>query len=489
MISKNLLKSSFIYTFIGALPLASAFFLLPFYTNYLSKNDYGLLALYISFTTFVQIIINFGLDTYIGITYFDNKDQKDKLRTQIGAIAAYLLILGIIFTILISVFGNSFFTLIFETDEMHFYPFGLMSVVTAFFNSYFKTYTNLLINQKRPERFFWLNSANFVMTIGFSLSGILMYPFSLNGPIWGRFLSGVGIFIISLYCFQKEFGLRLEFGNTLRKALSFSLPVVIFFVLQWIVGNNYPYLLDHLMTPEDIALFDFAVKCTLLVEFALNGLSSTIMPYVFELIKDKDLRSSTPELNKYFSSFTALSLIGIPFFILIIPLVLPLFQIQADYFEAFIFIAVLGIGFVSRGLYNYFLAPIYFYKHTRVLPKVYLITAIVQITLSIVFIKMWGLWGLTWSMLISKVLQNAFLFLEAKRFFKFSFNTTKLIWLPLVNIIMICACEAFFSYETLHWKHTLQFFLSFITVFAIYRNEINSFGQFLFKKLRYRKVS
>lgn len=481
MISKNLLKSSFIYTFIGALPLASAFFLLPFYTHYLSKSDFGILALYISFTAFVQIIINFGLDTYIGISYIEHKDQREKLRIQIGSISAYLLIFGIILTLLFVTVGNSLFKLIFETDGMKFFPYGLMCVLTAFFNSYFKTYTNLLINQKRPVSFFWLNSANFVMTIGFSLTGLLMLPFSLNGPMWGRLLSGAGIFILALAGFQKEFGLQIKFGNTLRKAIAFSAPVLIFFILQWFVTNNYPYLLDHLMTTEDIAIFDFAVKCTLLIEFALNGLSQTIMPYVFELIKNKELRASTPELNKYFSSFTAVSLLGIPFFILIIPVVLPLFQIEASYFEAFAFLGILGISFVSRALYNYFLAPIYYYKHTKVLPRVYLFTAIIQISLSIFMIKTMGLWGLVWATLITKVLQNIFLFIEARHFFEFRFNKLKMIYLPFLVILIISASEFIFSNQPLILKHLVQFLFSTTLVLLAYRKEVISFSFYLLK--------
>lgn len=484
MISKNLLKSSFIYTFIGALPLASAFFLLPFYTNYLTKSEYGLLALYISFTAFIQIVVNFGLDTYIGILYFENKDKNEKLKIHIGTIAAYLLVIGLIIVLVFTFTGEFLFKLIFKTEGMHFFPFGMMAIITAFFNSYFKTYTNLLINQKRPIRFFWLNSINFIFTIVISLVGLFLFPFSLVGPMWGRFLSGLVIFLVALYCFHKEFGLKLKLGAFVLNAFSFSFPVLLFFLLQWIVGNSYPYLLDHLMTSEDLAIFDFAVKCTLLVEFALNGLSSTIMPYVFDLIREKDLKGSTPELNKYFSSFTALTLLGIPLFTLLIPLVLPLFRIQNDYFEAFVFLSVLSIGFISRGLYNYFLAPIYYYKRTKVLPKIYLYTSILQIILSIIFIRIWGLWGLVWSTLLIKILQNIFLYLEAKRIFSFHFNRLKMVYLPILVIIIVSLSEYFFVGYSLFWKHITQLLFSTFLVLSVYRHEVFNLGTLFVKRLR-----
>ena len=98
MISKNLIKSSFIYTVIGALPLLSAFFLLIFYTNYLTTVDYGALVIYISFTGFIQILINFGLDTFIGVSYFDSRRDRTLLKSKIGTITGYLLIWGLFVT-------------------------------------------------------------------------------------------------------------------------------------------------------------------------------------------------------------------------------------------------------------------------------------------------------------------------------------------------------------------------------------------------------
>ena len=54
MISKKFLQSSLLYTIAGAMPLASGFVLLFFYLNYLTVEQFGLLALYIAFTAFIQ---------------------------------------------------------------------------------------------------------------------------------------------------------------------------------------------------------------------------------------------------------------------------------------------------------------------------------------------------------------------------------------------------------------------------------------------------
>jgi O-antigen/teichoic acid export membrane protein len=473
MISKNLIKSSVIYTIIGALPLMSAFFLLIFYTNYLTTSDYGALVIYISFTGFIQILINLGLDAFIGVSYFESKHDKALLKSRIGAITGYLLIWGLFIAAVFSVLGENLFKLIFQGKDIFFYPYGLMAVVTAFCNSYFKTYTNLLINQERPLRFAIVNMANFIMTIAFSLTGLFMYPFTLIGPLWGRLLSGIGIFIIAFISFAKESSIRIRLGEELKQTLNFSLPVLIFFLISWSISNIYPFIMKYFMTLQDVAIFGLAIQFTLLVEFVLSGMSSSVSPKVYGLIKDKQLTGSTPELNKYFSGFNAFALLVIPASTFFIPLFLPLL-ISKDYEASFIFLSILNIGFASRGLYNYFLTPIYLFRKTRVLPKIYLITAAVQIVISIIMIKHYGIWGAVAANLITKVVQNFFLYLASRKFFNYRFNLFKFIWLPLGVTIVIIFSEYYITLHNLHLVRLLQMLFTYLLVYIFYRNEIKA---------------
>jgi O-antigen/teichoic acid export membrane protein len=487
MISKNLIKSSLIYTIIGALPLVSAFLLLIFYTNYLTTADYGAFVIYISFTGFVQILINMGLDAYIGVSYFENKNEKATLRSKIGIITGYLLIWGLIITAIFSLLGENLFTLIFQGKDIFFYPFGLMAVITAFFNSFFKTYTNLLINQEKPMRFAIVNMANFIMTIAFSLTGLFLYPYTLIGPMWGRLLSGVGIFIIAFISLSKESAIRIKLGEELKQTLRFAMPVLVFFLISWSISNIYPFIMKYFMTLQDVAIFGLAIQFTLLGEFVLNGMSSSVSPKVYGLIIDKQLTASTPELNKYFSGFNAFALVIIPASTFFIPLILPLL-ISKDYEASFIFLSALNIGFASRGLYNYFLTPIYILKKTKVLPKIYLATAFLQIVISIVLIKHFGIWGAVAANLITKIIQNLFLFLAARKYFTFSFNTFKFVWLPLIITLTIICSEYFVSTHNLHIIRLLQMTFSYLLVYIFYRNEIVALLKDLYGKFNFRKA-
>jgi O-antigen/teichoic acid export membrane protein len=471
MISKKFISSSFIYAVIGSLPMASAFILLLFFTNHLSTNDYGLLAIYYSITLLVQIVVNFAMDTSIGVHYFEFRDDPAKLRKYIGTIAGSLIMIGIVFTLLSLMGGNFLFSKIFPANDIKFYPYGFISILTGIFNSLFKTYTNLLINQGRPGRYFWSNITTFVSTIVFSLLGLYWFPNSLIGPMWGRFLSSFVIFLVSIYFFKTEFEISITF-SFLRGLFNFCLPVFLFLVLSWVLSYFDRFIIKHFMQSSDVAVYDFIVKCTLILDFVLNGLSSAITPKVFNLFKEKNLKESTIEMNRYFNGFIFITLLMVPFLVFVIPVVIPFIVTKHAYYTGFPYVEILCLGFLARGLYLMYMTPIYYFKKTHVLPLVLLATAIIQVSLSIFGVNYYGLEGAVWANFLSRPLQVVFLFLASRKIFAFRFNMVKQLYLPLFYT-GICI----FSYFTFHAHHLIlvnltQMLIIYVAVILVFRNEI-----------------
>lgn len=475
MISKKFITSSFIYSVVGSLPLASSIVLLPFYTNMLSTSDFGMLMVYIIFSQLIQIFFNFGLDNFVPINYIENKDNPLKQKQSVGTAVFSLLILGLFIIILFSTIGsvlfNSLNSILYQKNGMEFYPWGFMSVITAFFNSFFKTYTNLLIYQQRAGRFLFMNLFNFIITIVISVIGIYIYPYTLIGPMWGRLLSGIAIFFLSFYMFSSEF--KLSFNKEYIKPIfNYCFPYVLFLLIIWVVGNIDRYIILYFMSPSDVAVFDFAIKATLLIEFFQNGLAASTQPKIFNIWKEQNINESTMEVNRYYNGYTAISLLILPLFIVIIPIIVPLFVYNADFYKSFVFLSLLTIGFATRGLYNIFLSPLLYFKKTSSLPKAFLLSAIFQIVANILLIKQYGLMGAVWTSLLVKYIQILFLYLESRKIFKFKFNLIKQIFLPLIYTFLVI-----FTYFIVPEKYTMcsniiLLMVVMLIIFSVYKNEI-----------------
>ncbi len=480
MISRNFLKSSLIYSVFGALPLASSIILLPFYTNLLSTNDFGLLAIFISFTLLIQVIINYSFDGMVGIHYYELKDSPEQLKKYISTVYLTLIGIGALF-ILLSVFiFPSLFNWIFD-GKIDFFPYGIMSVATAMFNSFFKTYTLLLINQQRPIRFMWMNLFNFVLTLLISIVGLYLYPLTLVGPMYGRLFSGVGIFLLSFYFFQSESGFHFNF-KLLKGAWSFCTPIVIYFLMFWVIGYIDRFIINHFSEPSLVGIYDFGVKCTLLIDFVIRGMISAIYPKIFSIWKEKNNTESTPEINKYFHSLSALSLLMIAATILFFPLIVPLVVTNQNYYQSFQYLPLLSVSFITSSMLFMYIAPAYYFKKTFMLPKVFLITAIVQVVVSFFFVKYFGLWGAAWSLLVVKPVQLFLMYWESEKVFHFTFNKIKMIFLPLAYSVLVIVLNYFTTNLNYYIVNSIGFATACLLIFFVYRTEIFSSIDFFKKK-------
>ncbi len=473
MFTKKLLKSSLIYTLVGSLPLASGFILLPLITNHLNNVDtYGVLALYTNFSLLMQVLVNFSLDTSIGIHYFDYKDNPEKLNKYIGTVVSSLLLIGAGILLISFLFGESIFNVVFSKHTMEYWPFGLMCIVTAIFNSFYKTYSNLLINQQRTNRFFWINILYFTASIGFTYIGIYQFPKVIDGPLWGRLLPSALLFVLTFFFFAKEFGIKLH-KEFIPDMVKFCLPLVYYAIIMWGASYGDRFIINYLLTPFDVGIYDFGMKWVMLIDVVLLALTNTINPAIFRIWADNKINYSTPEVNQNHHFFTLIQLVLIAGVLLFIPLIVPYFVHNPMYYRSFNYLPILGLGFLFRGVSNMYLMPIFYYKKTKVLPKVFLISSLCQFVLTFILIHYFGIVGAAISFVVAKPIQIWMIAIESKKVFTFDYNKTKMIFLPLLyGFFIITIYYVIGDFIALWVKNILQFVLCMLMIILLYRKEI-----------------
>ncbi len=475
MISRQFFKSSLIYSLVGALPYTTGVILIPFFTYRLTPEQFGVNALYLTVMYFVQLLSTFGLDTYIGINYFEYKNDRQRLREFVGTILMTLVVTGTLVVCVLSLGGSALFRIIFKNSaELDFLPYGLITVFSAIFNSIFKSYSSLLINQQRPERFFWLNITNFLVTLGASLLILYQSPFTLNGPVIGRLIPAVLTGLLSVYLVLSEFGYAFK-KEYLRGVWSFCAPMVVYGIMVWIVNYIDRYIIVHFMAdPTFVGIFDFGVKLSMGIDLVQVGLANTIHPKVYNIWKEGNVHESTPEVNRYYNGYTAVTLLIIPLVVIAVPLLVPLVIQKEIYYQAFLFLPVLCLGFATRPWFYLFMAPLFFFKKTKALPKVFLFSAAFQILVCSILVWKYGLMGAVWSNFLVKPVQALFLYLESKKIFRFRLNNWKIFYLPILVIILTLIGQFFINEKNLLWFAAGQLLVSFSLVFATYRKELLS---------------
>lgn len=478
MISKSFIKSSFIYTIIGSLPLASSILLLPFYgnTNLLSTSDFGLLAIYITISELARALFTFSTDSFLGFNFIHYSADNNSIKKFIGSSTIFMLVYGIGITIAFSFIGDYIFKVAFPDKNIQYFPLGLLSALTGLFNGIFKAYSNLMIYREKPNPFFWSNILHFVLVVGISVSVLYIFPQSLVGPIWGRFLSSFVTFLWAVIYFVKESQLKYD-KTIISRLISYSAPLYIYTILQWVVTNIDKYFVLGLLSNKDLAIFDFATKIVLAIDFLQTGLTSAIYPKIFKFWKNNnDEPQGTIEINKYFHVFTVINLIGIPLYFISIPLIVPYVVNNSELYASFKLLPILFAGMIVRIWYNYLIAPVVYFKQTRILPVIFTFVAIFQVFTTYGLIKIYSIEGAVWASFLTKIFQVGLLFFFIKRFYTLKVNFKKLIFYPTIYILLLISVEIFFKNINLLITNCIHLIILTTTGYFLFRKEINPKG-------------
>lgn len=472
MISKSFLKSSLLFTIGGALPMVSSIILLPFYANLLDDVSYARILFYILVSSLFQILFSYSTENYFGIKYSQLFEEPERRKEFIGTVSSLLLIIGGGLILASLLFGQFLFRLISRNDlVIDFWPFGFYSILTGFFNAYFKTASICLIYSKQARLFLYASLVNFAATVAISIGGLYLFPGTIIGPIYGRLLSGLIIFVIAHFIFLKNGTFTFD-RSFLKELSSFCLPYMLYAICGWILSGSDRYiLLEFHITIKNLNAYDLLLKCFLGIEFLQNSLSAVIFPRLYEIWSKNKENKTTLETNRYFNVFTAINILQLIAFCLLIPFIYRVFIHNPTFYQSERYIGILAAGYGIRSILNFYLSTILFTKNVGMIFKVFAICTIFQLISTVLTAKYFGLLGVIYAGLATKILQVVLCSMFTKKIFVYDFNYFKIVVVPFIYLaVNVIQFSIYPEYElSLYLLQLVGFGLLFYVVF---KNEI-----------------
>jgi O-antigen/teichoic acid export membrane protein len=353
---------------------------------------------------------------------------------------------------------------------MDFWPWGFFSVLTGFFNAYFKAASICLIYLKKPGTFLISNLVNFFVTVLISVGGLFLFPDSILGPMYGRLISGGVIFLIGLGVFRQNsiWVFDKEFLNDLFK---FCVPYVFYVISGWVLMQVDRYVLQAYIPNTELNAYDLLLKCFYGVEFIQNSLSAVIYPKVYELWAKQEKKGTTPESNRYFNVLTAINILQLIAFCIAIPWVYRLFVDNPVFFQGEAYIGILAAGYALRSILSFYLAGILFTGNVLVLLRVFGLSALIQILLTWPASHYYGLNGAILAGLITKLVQVLLCRWLASKVFHYDYNVYKILALPF-SFLLINSIQYYMQPEYTAWFYMVELIGFGILIYALFSKEI-----------------
>jgi O-antigen/teichoic acid export membrane protein len=458
--------------------MASALILLPIYVGALSTSDFGALSIYFAFAYFIQLLTTYSFDTSLYIHFHEYKNTPAKLAAFSSSAFIFMLGIGLCVGFCFVVFGEIAFANIFVDRSISFHPYGLMAALTGIFQALFKVHGNLLQSREKSSVYLWSNVGSFALIAAATIVGLKLFPGSLTGPVGGRLLAAVASGTWALIRIFREFGVRFDFP-LIRASLSFNFYTFIYQFLQWVINYFDRIFMVFFLTLAQVGVYDFAMKCLLIIEFILNGLHNSFYPKVVSTVMSQEVKRSVPEVNRYYHGFISVVLLLICSSILMMPMAIDFLvdmiaTSKPGYKDSIQYIPYISLIYIFRAVRLFYAAPYGILKWTKPLSGIYLVVSVIKIGLMWLTIDRYGLFGVIGASVFSSIVEIVLLRIGLRSMFSFQYNPLKILIVPGIIFLMILIMEPLFAFQAPNLVHLIYLFTCAGLLAWVYRGELKS---------------
>jgi O-antigen/teichoic acid export membrane protein len=398
----NLIKNTGIYGVFGILSSLIPFILLSILTRYLTKQDYGLLAVFNIIIMFLGPMLTLEMQQALKREYVE---KRNGFNQYVGTLLFTSSLLLFLFIFLIS--GLNLFI---ET----FLGLPVYWIYIAFFIAFGKGQWLVLMSLFQIQDKALLVSIwgliSRVMLFASTVLLIVHFGFSWEGRAWSEFALNVLIqgplclvLLFKLYDIQWTFC-----WHRLKKMLSFSLPLVTVALANYVMMLSDRIFLSEMVGLDTVGVYSVAVQISSIMILLSGFFRPSWEAWVFRNLKNETEMGNRKTVIALYS-FAAFIVFIAVFLVWALPFVLQ-FMVGESFRGASDYLTPLILGGVFFGL-NVSLVPFLLYiKKTKVLNHIILFVALLNCGLNFILINKLGAIGAAVATAISYFIASCLIF-------------------------------------------------------------------------------
>jgi len=404
-----------------------------FLTRGLTVAEYGIYALLVSTAQICAVVFDLGLSQYI-LTKLPGQNIISRVK-EFFSIYIFDILFYIIILIIYSVFENNILSLIKLTE----YQFEFrLTMGIIFISSLLRYNSDLFAAEKRiglKNMVVFLQKAMWVI---FVIAFYIVFKELNIRTVITLWL--LGVIVALFFCFthmKKHFviffkRLDVKFKN-IKKALVFSLPLVPFLIGSWLIIVSDRYILNHYWNSELVGIYTLAYSLLTIV-FTLSVTISTVLyPYIAEAY------NKAKDHNLFFNTSLKYSLI------LVLPGTSLLFFMRkqiislisgVEYLGGSIIITILFLYPILATLNTLFYQNMLLREKTKTIGVIFVIGAIINISLNFWLIPKHGMIGAAIATLVSYIIISFVMYANCRKHLKLNHKFLKIIRVIIGAIII-----------------------------------------------------
>lgn len=273
-------RDFFIYGFASIFGKLAAVILMPIYTNILTQEEYGAMALIVSMKGIIDLFANLNIHSGIARDY--NEENID--RTKLVSTGLYS-ILGISITVtIIMICTQSFWqetVLSLEKCYTSAFFVALLTIPAGCSLSYFSILTRF---KKKPILYSIGTIIQLFIQIGISILGIVILKYGIVSFFTGMLCGELFGIIYFSYINRSNISLTYK-KEYIRKALLFSIPTLPAILAGWVDSSMGQIIIGKYISKTDLGIYSIALQLASVFSFINVALHNVWAPYLYENYK------------------------------------------------------------------------------------------------------------------------------------------------------------------------------------------------------------
>lgn len=396
--------------------------LLPLYTHYLLKDDYGIVDLLQTYISLFVPILTLRIDSAAFRFLIDKRNDTNEIKKIVSNIIC-ILFFSIIFTILI-------FNIVYQFIKIKYFILFMTNIITVMTTSIL---LQILRGFGKNKEYSFACVITGITTLAFNLILIIILKFGANSILISSSLAN---FICTLYIIfkiniKKEVSFKDINIKEIKKFLSYSFPMIPNALSWWIVNVSDRTIISFFLGVQFNAIYTISCKFSNILNSFYSIINMSWQESASLHINDKDRDMFfTQMINSIFVFFSTISLLIIS----VLPFVYNI-VIGEDYLISYNYIPILLyanswnvlIGLIG-GIY---IAE----KKTKQIANTTIISALINIFINLVLIKFIGIYAACISTLLSYMIMGIYRYVDCQKYVNLKINFKKYTFFTIVFIL------------------------------------------------------
>jgi O-antigen/teichoic acid export membrane protein len=369
----SLFKSTFFYTVIGFLPVASQAILAPLFSNYLSQHEYGIINLLNVLGVYMMVFMGLGFESAFSVYYFYYFKHRRWLYRLISTVFISVIVFAVVLLLLVFMFEKPIHRYFVGSTDMDFSPYLLPVFCISLTTTFFTLIQYLFRNEENMKLYAIFSVSFFLLISAGQYLGLELISKDAWGITIGRMIASIlmGIIIVG-YIFRVA-GIFFSF-RFFKKCFAYAYPMALYGLL-WVAFENIDKLSMNKNFGKDIlGIYGIAVLFHALLELIRTAFINAINPAVYRNIalNDPDAKKTTETSIRFFSVVLCNAIA------ILLAFSWPLLYlfINSKFHGAILFVPMLFLSMVPRLYFSFIAMPLFYFGKTKALAIINLISLI-----------------------------------------------------------------------------------------------------------------